>query len=278
MNKEIRTVDPERGIICVTVTDERWYARQVEDANTGLPKIEFRPSVTWICDRGYPKGRGFEHWLKKNGDDSDEIAALAADRGYKVHRACALLNEGETFGIHDAVENADGDMEELTPEEYMGVMSYVDWWESEGCDKYEILEWESTVWPDALACGTKYNISSDNFVFAGTLDLLVQSKDDGSRGVIDFKTSLDVWPSHEMQVSAYKRAKGADWCAILQLNYRRNKNKKWKFTQVDDCFDLFIAAKKIWQRECENVKPLQREYPLQLKMRGREKPSEVPSV
>ena len=39
MNKEIRTVDPERGIICVTVTDERWYARQVEDALRGRPPL-----------------------------------------------------------------------------------------------------------------------------------------------------------------------------------------------------------------------------------------------
>ena len=108
MNKEIRRKDAERGIIQITTTDERWYAREEFNQATGLPEIHFRPSVTWMADY-YPKGIGFNMWLKKNGDESDQIARLAADRGYKVHRACALLNDGETFGIHDPVENQDGE-------------------------------------------------------------------------------------------------------------------------------------------------------------------------
>lgn len=272
MNKEIRRVDPERGILQITTTDERWYAREVLNDNTGLPEIQFRPSVTWMADF-YPKGIGFNNWLKKNGDEADQIARLAADRGYKVHRACALLNDGEQFGIHDPVENQDGEFEELTPEEYAGVMSYVQWWEDEGFDKYEILEYEQTVWPDAQACAQQYGLSSEYFNYAGTLDLLVTRRTDGARGVIDFKTSLDVWPAHEIQVCAYQKAKGADFAAILQLNYKRNKTKKWKFTNVPECFDLFIATQKIWARETEGIKPLQRDYPLSLKLKGREKPT-----
>ena len=274
MKKEIRRVDPERGIVQITTTDERWYSREVYDESTGLPRIEFRPSVTWIAD-SYPKGVGFNNWLKKNGDESDQIARLAADRGYKVHRACAMLNDGDAFAFHDAVENQDGEYEELTPEEYAGVMSYVDWWDVEGCDKFDILEYETTLRPDAQACAEKYGLSSEYFNYAGTLDLLVQRKDNGKRGVIDLKTSLDVWPAHEIQVCAYQKAKGADFAAILQLNYRRNKTKKWKYTEIPDCFELFIATQKIWRRECENIQPLQRDYPLVLKMRGREKKQEV---
>lgn len=270
MNKEIRRVDPERGIVQVTCQDERWYSREVAHPRTGIPTIQFRPSVTWIVDH-YPKGFGFNNWLKKNGDDSDQIARIAAERGYKVHRACALLNDGETFGIGDPVENQDGDLESLNTEEYAGVMSYVDWWETDGYDQYEILEYETTIWPDAQACAEKYNLSSEYFHYAGTEDLLVLRKADGKRGIIDFKTSMDVWPSHEMQVWAYAKAKGADFAAILQLNYRRNKKKKWKFTDVPDCFDLFIATQKIWANETAGTKPLQRDYPLQLKLKGREK-------
>jgi hypothetical protein len=225
----------------------------------------------------YPKGIGFHNWLKKNGDDSDQIARLAADRGYKVHRACALLNDGETFGINDPVENQDGEFETLSPQEYAGVMSYVQWWEDEGHDKYEILQYENTVWPNVRACSDKYKLNSEYFHFAGTLDLLVRRKSDDKTGVIDFKTSSDVWPSHEMQVWAYAKAQGADFAGILQLNYKRNKTQKWKYTEVADCFDLFIATLKIWERETKGIKPLQRDYPLQLKLRGREKPSS-PSV
>lgn len=270
MNKEIRRVDPERGILQITTSDERHYAREAFNESTGLPYFEFRPSVTWICDY-FPKGIGFNNWLKKNGDDSDQIARLAADRGYKVHRACALLNDGETFAISDPVENQHGEFKELTAEEYAGVMSYVEWWETTGCDEFEILEYETTVWPDAQACSDKYGIASEHFNFAGTLDLRLQSRKDGSIWVVDLKTSLDIWPSHEMQVSAYAKAKGADKRAILQLNYRRNKTKKWKFTEIDDKFELFIATTKIWRHESAGIVPLQREYPLQLKMRGRDK-------
>jgi hypothetical protein len=272
MNKEIRRVDPERGILQITTTDERWYAREVFNENTGLPEIQFRPSVTWIAAH-YPKGKGYEIWLKRNGDESDVIASLAADSGYKEHRAIALLNDGETVTFDTAVENADGEFENLSTEEYAGVMSYVQWWEDEGHETYEILEYESTVWPDAGACATKYGMSSEYFNYAGTLDLLVLRRSDGARGVIDVKRSKDIWMPHEMQVCAYKQARGADFAAILQINYRRNKIKKYKFTEIRDCFDLFIATQKIWARETEGIKPLQRDYPLSLKLKGREKPT-----
>src|SRR3990167_6421703 len=36
--------------------------------------------------------------------------------------------------------------------------------------------------------------------------------------------------------------------AILQVGYRRNKAKV-KFTEIEDCFDLFLIAQKIWQKE-----------------------------
>lgn len=266
MIKEVRRVDPERGIVQITCTDERWYAREETDQSTGLPKIIFRPSVTWVCDY-YPKGIGFNKWLKKNGDESDQIARLAADRGYKVHRAVALLNAGETVSINDALEGQDGDFEALTPDEYAGVMSYVEWWNSEGFLQYEILKFEHTIWPDVQACAEKYNMPAEWFFFAGTLDLLVRRRADDARIVIDMKTSLDIWPSHEMQVSAYKRAEGADGAAILQLNYRRNKKKKWKFTEVPDCFELFAATRKIWANETLGVEPLQRDFPMSLKLR-----------
>jgi hypothetical protein len=209
-------------------------------------------------------------WLKKNGWDSDELVRLAGDRGYKVHRALAVLNEGLPVNIDDAFENQSRTKEELSSEEYAAIMSYVEWWESEGFDKYEILAWEYTIWPDARACSELYSLNEEYFLFAGMVDLKVRRKSDGKIGVVDFKTSLDIWPSHEMQVSAYKRADGAEWAAILQLNYRRNKTKKWKFTEVDDCFDLFIATRKIWEREQRDVKPLQREFPLSLQLKGRE--------
>lgn len=274
MNKEIRQVDSELGVLRITTTDERWYAKEVFDRETGLPVIAYRPSVTWIASH-YPKGKGYEIWLKKNGDESDIIASLAADAGYKEHRAIALLNDGETVSMGDAVENSSGEFEELTAEEYGNVMSYLQWWDEEGYDTYNILEYETTVWPDAEACAEKYNYSAEYFNYAGTLDLLVERKDDGKRIVIDVKRSKDVWMPHKLQVCSYQKAKGADSAAILQIGYNRNKTKKYKFTEVEECFDLFVATQKIWAAEASGIVPLQRDYPLSLRMRGREKAAVV---
>ena len=52
---------------------------------------------------------------------------------------------------------------------------------------------------------------------------------------------------------------------ILQVGYRRNK-AGWKLTPVEDQFPLFLAAKQIWQKECEGVAPLRRDYPLSVSL------------
>ncbi len=268
-------MDPERGIVRITSCDERWYSREATDGSTGIPMLEFRPSVTWISSF-YPKGKGFEHWLKKNGDDADMIVALAAERGYKIHRAIAVLNEGGTVKMTDEFENDDGRLEPLTPDEYAGVMSYVDWWRSEAQGRLQILGSEFTIWPDADACALKFGMPADLFRFAGTVDLKVRSILHDTIGIIDFKTSLDIWPSHEIQISAYAKALGADWRAILQLNYRRNKLKKWKLTEVPDRFNLFSATHAIWKHETDGVEPLQRDFPLELKLDGGPVVEQVP--
>lgn len=267
MKKEIRLVDPERQICQVTSSDERWYCRTVMNPRTGLPdQVVWRPSMTWICGH-YPKGKGFEMWLKKYGEASDEIRDMAGERGYKVHRAIASLNEGNEVGINDLFENDEGVTCPLTSEEYAAVLSYWEWWETVH-DKVEILNYEYTLWPDAAACEQKYSIAAKYFDWAGTVDLKVLRKEDGKVGIIDMKTSSDIWPAHEMQVCGYQHGDGAEWAAILQLNYKRNKKQKWKFTMIDDKFHLFVASYVIWENEAAGIEPLQRDFPLKLKLKG----------
>lgn len=249
MKKEIRTVDKVKGILQVTTTDERWYVRDKTNPETGLPQYEFVPSVTWICDH-YPKGIAFYKWLASKGwDESQAIKSAAGDRGSKVHYAIRDLIEGREVAIDAKYKNGStGQDEELTLDEYDCLMSFAKWHKDV---KPEIIACEFAVWGDG---------------YAGTVDLLC--KIDGQVYVVDFKTSQYIWPSMELQVSAYLHAmeveEGAK-LAILQVGYRLNKNR-YKFTEVDDNFQEFLAAKTIWAKETKGVQPHQKDYPLRVNL------------
>ena len=254
MKREIREVDTERGIVQLTMSDERWYSRRIME-NTAW---DFVPSVTWICD-SYPKGIGFYHWLASKGwNEAEAIRAAAGDKGSKVHQAIGVLIAGGTVAMDDAFENPRTlEPEPLTPAEYECLMSFVEWFQQV---KPEVIASEYTVW-------------NEHFRYAGTVDL--KCRIDGKVWIIDFKTSADIWPPMELQVTAYKHADPAPESqrrkirlGILQVGYRRNKTKKWKFTEVKDQWPLFLAARKIWEKETEGQQPLQREYPLSLSLGG----------
>jgi hypothetical protein len=236
MKKEIRKVT--KDIIQITTVDERWYVK--ED--------EFVPSVTWICDF-YPKGIAFYKWLANKGwDESESIKKEAGEKGSKVHYAIEDLVARKTVKIDSKYfSESSGQEEELTPVEYECVMSFANWYEEV---RPKILKSEVT--------GFK-----DNH-FAGTIDLVCEI--DGQLWIVDYKTSQYVWPSHELQLSAYKNLPidGVDISnakmAILQVGYARNK-KKWKFTEIKDKFKLFKAAYQIWQNETAGQSPMQKDYP-----------------
>jgi len=249
MNKEIREISDDGKILQVTTWDERWYM-QIEKDKTGkriISKKEY-PSVTWITDY-YPKGIAFMKWYANKGwDEAEAIKASAGNKGSKVHLAISSMLLDNGLKIDDKFPNKDGEQEELTLEEWECLMSFVEWFEE---TKPEPEENEKTLF-------------NDEHNYAGTADFICTINDE--RWLIDFKTSANIWPSHELQVSAYNHAldKPCDKMAILQLGYKRNKTKKWKFTEVNDKFELFLAAKKIWENECANVSVFQKDYPTSL--------------
>jgi len=243
MQKVTRKV--AEGIVQITTLDERWYELSKEGEE---PK--YIPSVTWICSY-YPKGTAFYKWLANKGwDESVAIKEAAGNRGNKVHAAIADLIAGYEVKIDDRYINRDsGEMEELTVEEYRGIMSFVGW--------------HKKVNPVYLA--TEKSHISEELNCAGTIDLeceIVNPKTKkAERWIIDLKTSAYIWPEHELQVSAYKHIRNVDYkLGILQVGFKRNK-AGFKFTEVEDKFDIFMAAQDIWHNETKNVKPLQRDYP-----------------
>lgn len=241
MKFERRVVDEKRGIVQVTLEDERWYL--VSDA--------YFPSVTWICHY-YPKGKGFETWLAKNGvDEAEAIKQAAADKGSKVHHACIDVANGVKVSFDSKyLNNSTGQMEELSAEEYACVISFYDWAIE---NKVKFLKQDFVVFNKEVG-------------YAGTVDFTCQIGD--KFYLVDIKTSQSVYPSHEIQVAAYIHADEAFKSytgAILQLGYKKNK-KSYKFTELENKFDLFLATKRIFENECENKKPFQRDYPLSIQL------------
>ncbi len=254
MKKEIRIVDDKRGIVCVTTLDERFYGKETIDEVTGLPIITWKPSITFITG-SYPKGLAYMRWLADKGyDKAEEIKMEAVDRGTIVHHAIERLIVEKTLRMDDKIRDREGIEREITPDEYYCVMTFLQWYESEGRPK--VIAVEQTV-------------ESEKYGYAGTLDYIFEIE--GKNVLLDIKTSKYIFPSHELQVSALKQGCSEegiaiDSLAILQVGYTANKNQHYKFTEIEDQFPLFLSTKNIWQKEHSGDKPLQRDYPLVLSL------------
>jgi len=230
----------ENGWVQITTLDERFYLRESDE--------KLFPSVTWIAG-SYPKGIEYFKWLASKGwDEALAIRDSAGEKGRRVHRAIEQLLETGKVKMGDTFPVGDTDtFSELSVEEYECVMAY--------------HAWHKETNPKILAIETVcYN---EQEVYAGTIDL--KAEIGGEVWLIDIKTGQNVWREHELQISAYRHTPQGEsqHGAILQVGYRRNK-KLYKFTEIDDQYDLFLAAKKIWHAENDGVSPKQKDYPQEL--------------
>lgn len=264
MRKDVKVMDKEKNIVQVTTLGERWYAIPATDMKTGLPTFKYLPSVTWICDF-YPKGVGFYKWLADKGwDEAEALKESAGDKGSKVHQATELIDQGQELSIDASIINPRTEQEEeLTKEEVDCILSFAQFLDEKN--------------PQLLCLET--TVIGDNY--AGTIDRIYRI--DGEIFIVDLKTSQAIWETHKMQVSAYSHAKidyksmgitDDEWnkrkLAVLQVGYKKN-GKGYKFTEVEDKYDLFLNAYKVWQNENPEAKPKQKDYPLILKSEVRTK-------
>jgi len=237
---KIETREIKDGLVQVTTLDERWY-------QVGTRYI---PSSSWIASY-YPKGKQFEKWLAEKGlSESEEIKVTAGNRGSKVHQAIELLLNKKEVKMDDCLMNQNGVAEEISVEEWEAIMSFVAWYKE---FKPEVLQIETTV-------------VNEKEGYAGTLDLKCKIGDDIC--IVDYKTSAAIYPSHQIQLSSYKHADGNEDVTkmfILQVGYKKNK-ARFKFTEVEDKFDIFLNVKEIWNNENKDVSPRQYQYPLSLKL------------
>lgn len=231
------------GIVRITTEDERWYL--VDD--------QYIPSVTWISSF-YPKGVAFYKWLADKGwDESQALKEAAGARGSKVHKAIEDLIARKTVK-HDAqyLNTSTEKIEELTAQEYGALLSFADWHKE----------------TDPIPLHSELIVISKLYNFAGTADFICKIGEE--TWLIDFKTSSSIWPEYELQMSAYKQAlqeQGIliDKMGILQVGYTRNKSN-YKFTEIEDKFPLFEAAKAIWANETAGQTVLQKDFPIEIKL------------
>ena len=258
MKKVIREVKGD--IIQCTIADERWYI---------LPDGRHLPSVTWIAGH-YPKGTEFYKWLASKGwDEAQAVKVAAGDKGSKVHHAIEDILDGKTVPIEAKYYNSTTEEEEeLTLEECQCLKSFNLWLDDH---QPRVIDKEVLV-------------VNEKGGYAGTVDLIAVVGN--QTWIIDFKTGQYIWPEYELQLSAYKWAASIkdvqrqEICmGILQVGYKKNQ-RGWKFTEIQDKYDLFLAAKKIWANENGKMKPTMLTFPTEFKWNKREilKPSPVQSA
>lgn len=238
--------------------DSRWYPVGEDD---------FVPSSTTITGEAYPKSAGYHEWLKRVGEDADEIRDEAGRRGSVVHNATEVLDRG-------------GELQLMTPE---------------GEPQYKLSEWAMvsryvdfrTRFPSETYA-VELKMASKALGFGGTLDRVMRI--DGKTYLIDIKTSKEVWPQHWLQVASYERllietgtiaqvlpaslVNEPIELAILHLNSKHKTNGKegtmqgpgWQFVKADKpnahYFKLFQHAQALWLEEHKGETPRTTTYEL----------------
>ena len=211
----------DANTVRITTPDERWYQHPETK--------EWLPSSTWIS--GYVPSKELAIWMAKVGyDEAERIKKERGEKGWRVHKGIELLALGQEVFHNDTFPDADGEQGELSAEEYEAIVSFYDW--------------AKEVKPKFMK--TEHTVFNKKIGYAGTLDCIAEIN--GGVYIIDFKTSKEVYLSHEVQISSYKHCDGIynrSKIAILQIGYGKNK-KGYKFTEIDDKFNLFLTLKRVY--------------------------------
>lgn len=248
--------------------------------------ITFYPSVTTVLGV-YPKGYGFNKWLKENGENADEILEKAGEEGSKVHDAIDRMIKGhEVKWTHTFVDT----MQIQTVE---SAARFIDDCSHGLQDKYikEIQYYNADEWRmilkfvdfceknEPVFIANEFNIISDAMRIGGTLDIVCDIN--GERWLIDVKTSNYIHKTHELQLAVYAKMFNEknpdmliDRVGILWLKAQtRGEDKKgkviqgpgWQLKEFDrhyeDSYKLFRHIRAIWDEENPDYRPKNMIYP-----------------
>lgn len=234
--------------------DERFYFSEKTQ--------KYYPSVTTYLEV-YPKGFGFNRWLKEMGMNADEAVKRASEQGSKVHDAIDKYINGEKL----TWVNAEG-QQLYTIEEWMMILKAKEFF-----DIYqpEILQNEVSFLDEELGYG-------------GTIDLVCRIKNFPKLNgiwLIDYKATNFLHKNHELQIPPYRKLwerkfpkYKVDRSGILHLKaLTRGEDKKgdkiqgkgWTVKEyerpVEQAYKLFEHTKAIWEEENPNWTPKNTQYP-----------------
>jgi len=220
------------------------------------------PSVTTILE-AFPKTSEYYQWLKKVGEDADNIRDEAGRRGSVVHELTEKYDMGEECNLIS-----------------LG-----------GSPQFKMLEW--SMFERYVDFSTKHNpinevielnMISSTYGYAGTLDRVIDLN--GKKILMDIKTSNSIYPSYWLQLAAYWRLfrdhtkfeKEIDAVGILWLNAKTRTDGKngaiqgpgWQLItkdvkDIEQDVELFEATHKLWLALNEGSKPRQISYQLKHK-------------
>lgn len=225
----------------------------------------FAPSVTTVLE-AYPKGWGYIEWLKRNGQDSDEIRDAAGRRGSTVHALTERYDMGEVISIMDG-----GTTPRYNMDEWAMFERYVEFCESHPHHLHAI----------------EMRMVDAGLGYGGTLDRVLTLESDNITRIVDIKTSGGIWPNYWLQQAAYWRLLTATGAArhilgdhgeirlsILWLNAKTRgpvkgkvQGKGWQMIDQPEStahyLDLFDKTHALWLAENKNAMPRQVSYQIQ---------------
>ncbi len=236
----------------INFLDERFYT---------VDGVTFYPSVTTVLDV-YPKGFGFNNWLKDLGHNADDVLKKAGSEGSVVHDFIDRIINGETVSWEMVIAEV-GNQKLDSFNIWMMILKFVEFWE--------------TYNPTVIA--NEFNIVSDQFRLGGTIDLVCEIG--GERWLIDFKTSNSIHTTHELQMAAYSmmfneknpempiHRTGILWLKAAtrgaDAKGKTMQGKGWQIKEFGrhytEAFNLFKYVRAIWDEENPNYKPKNLIYP-----------------